>query len=219
MFGEVVVFIRRSVAVVVVALLILTGTSFAMSGKSGAKPTTYYACVTHRFHTLNLTTKTASCPLGQHKISFDSRGRPGARGLAGPAGLAGAKGDSGAPGPQGATGPAGPVGATGPQGPGVRTIGGEIGSDGTVGAGSGFTATRTGTGQYTITFPAGTWNGKTFPILTVTPFAVDGGIVIPVIRTVSASGDGSATFQILLSDTAPGQTFQDNSFEFIAVQS
>ena len=66
---------RRHVASVVVLSLLLAGTAFAVSRPSAKKPTTYYACVTQEFHTLNLTTKNARCPSGERKISFNAQGK------------------------------------------------------------------------------------------------------------------------------------------------
>ena len=103
-----------------------------------------YACVTRRFHTLNLSSASAVCPRRQTKISWNRVGQPGARGAVGPAGVrgdtgatgpgwpegrdggagrdraAGSKGDTGATGaigPQGPKGDTGATGAAGPQGP------------------------------------------------------------------------------------------------------
>ena len=60
----------------------LGGTAFAMAdgslgGRAAKASKTYYACVTQRFGTLNLTTKAATCPDGCWKISFSAP--PGAR--------------------------------------------------------------------------------------------------------------------------------------------
>ena len=122
---------RRHVASVIVVFLLLGGTAFAVSGTAGRKPTKYYACVTQQFKTLNLTTKTARCPSGERKISFNAKGKRGARGRTGPIGArgpAGPKGDTGGSGPRGAIGPAGPTGPTGPAGPEGDT--GDIGPRG-----------------------------------------------------------------------------------------
>jgi hypothetical protein len=114
-------------------------------------------------------------------------------------------------------------GRTGPwtwaAGPGVKTIAGIISATGTVDNGSGFTASQTGTGAYTITFPAGTWNGTTAPVMTITPFGINGGVVDPVVLSLGYTANGSATFNIILSNTTPGETNQNNAFMFIAAQS
>ena len=120
----------------------------------------------------------------------------------------------------GQVGPMGLQGQTGPAGPGVKTIGGTIASDGTVRNGSGFTSSRTGTGAYTISFPAGTWtvNATTVPTLTVTPLGINGAVVVPIVASENALSDGSATLTIDLSSTAGSLTPHDNAFKFIAVQ-
>jgi len=147
--GSVQAFLRRHVVVAAVVFVTLGGTAFAMAdgslgGRAAKKSKTYYACVTERFGTLNLTTKSATCPNGERKIRFGARGRrgrvgaAGARGPAGPAGPAGAqgiKGAMGAPGAAGAKGDAGPAGAEGPQGEtGATGPEGPQGETGTPGA-------------------------------------------------------------------------------------
>src|SRR5262245_55898026 len=89
-------FLRRNLLASVALFVALGGTSYAVSDSVIAqKSTTYYACVTQQFGTLNLTTKNARCPAGQRKISFNAQGASGARGAAGPAGAAGADGAAG----------------------------------------------------------------------------------------------------------------------------
>ncbi|HKO28672.1 MAG TPA: hypothetical protein VJU80_14530, partial [Solirubrobacteraceae bacterium] len=88
--------------------------------------------------------------------------------------------------------------------------------------GSGFTTTHPSTGTYTISFPPGTWTvgATTVPTLTVTPFGANGGVVVvPLVASVNALSDGSATFTIVLSSTVGGApTPHDNALKFIAVQ-
>jgi hypothetical protein len=122
----------------------------------------------------------------------------------------------------GQVGPQGIQGQTGPAGPGAKTIGGTVNSDGTVRNGSGFTTSRTGAGTYTISFSAGTWTASatTGPTMTVTPLGANGGVVsVPIVASENAASDGSATFTIVLSSTVGGPaTPHDNAFKFIAVQ-
>jgi Phage Tail Collar Domain/Collagen triple helix repeat (20 copies) len=131
MFRSAVSFVRRHVAVLVVAFLALAGTAYAVGGSSAGQSKTYYACATGQFHTLNLTTKSAKCPHGQQKIAFNAQGRPGR------AGKAGAAGQAGASGPAGATGPQGPAGERGPSvfgSPGTKGDKGDTGDTGPAGA-------------------------------------------------------------------------------------
>jgi hypothetical protein len=89
------------------------------SGEAGvatAKTQRLYACVTVAHKTLNLTTKHATCPDGQFKVSWNVAGPRGRKGAKGDTGPAGAKGDTGPAGPKGDTGPAGPKGDTGAAG-------------------------------------------------------------------------------------------------------
>src|SRR5690349_7824244 len=175
MFCGLLTFLRRHIALVVVAFIALGGTAYAVSGSAGSSTKTYYACVTKQHGTLNLTTKAATCPRGQRKISFNAKGAQGARGENGAAGATGApgpagpqgvqgpqgergpsvlgspgtKGDTGAPGPKGDTGAAGPKGDTGAAGPKGDT--GAAGPKGDTGA----AGPKGDTGAVGATGPAG----------------------------------------------------------------
>ncbi len=121
-------------------------------------------------------------------------GAMGATGPTGPTGVTGPMGATGANGAGGATGATGQTGATGPQGSqgvpgtgqGPLTIrGGTYGGVNGLGvyAGSGFTIVRNSAGNYTITFPPGTWT--CYPIATFQAF------FRPAVSTIQfASTDG-----------------------------
>jgi hypothetical protein len=108
-------FLRRHTLGAVALFVALGGTSYAaVTGtvaQKGAK--TYYACVTERYHTLNLSTKAGKCATGERKISFSAQGPAGA------AGKSGLRGDAGPAGPAGAAGAKGADGEIGPAGPSV----------------------------------------------------------------------------------------------------
>jgi hypothetical protein len=99
-------------------------------------------------------------------------GATGATGQTGATGPTGPTGPTGSTGQTGATGPTGPGGAMGPAGTGLAKVirGGTYGGVNGLGvyAGSGFTITTNSPGNYTITFPAGTWT--CYPIATFQPF-------------------------------------------------
>jgi hypothetical protein len=114
-------------------------------------------------------------------------------------------------GPQGLKGPQGPAG---PPGPGTQTISGLVGLRGATLFGKGFTARRTAVGNYTLTFPAGTW--RTFPVVVVTPQDRVGVSLVANLGTMTVTGDGSATIAISLSSTAGPSTRVDGRFAFIA---
>ncbi|MDW5598519.1 hypothetical protein VSS74_29430 [Conexibacter stalactiti] len=102
-----------------VAATALTTAPAATAAARGA-PQRIYVCVTADFGTLNLSSKTAACPRGQRKMSWQVeglRGESGPRGDRGPAGPRGATGPQGAQGTPGAGGAKGDAGAPGPQGP------------------------------------------------------------------------------------------------------
>jgi BclB C-terminal domain-containing protein len=92
----------------------------------------YYVCVTQRYHTLNLTTASATCPSGQRKLELSSSAGRGPRGAAGPRGLRGVTGATGAVGARGAAGAAGAQGAAGDAG--ARGLPGPLGPIGATGA-------------------------------------------------------------------------------------
>jgi hypothetical protein len=112
-----------------VAVIALLAGALLAPAASLAKSTRLYACVTGQYGTLNLTTRSAHCPSGQKKISWQIAGLPGPQGPKGPKGSkgdAGSKGDTGATGKTGVTGPVGPNGPTG--------AAGAVGSTGSTGA-------------------------------------------------------------------------------------
>ena len=138
-------------------------------------------------------------------------GATGPQGLKGDTGATGSQGPAGGTGPQGPQGPAGPKGDTGAMGPAgsgiVKTIrGGTYGGVGGLGvyAGSGFTITTNSPGNYTITFPPGTWT--CYPIATFQPF-----FGAPPANIQFASGNGlvwtvdfggsNTTFDFIFADS------------------
>jgi hypothetical protein len=127
---------RRSARVVIsacVAVAVAGGVSYAATGglarkadpASGVK---LYACVTPAFHTLNLSSASATCPNGQQKISWNVTGERGPKGARGPKGTTGPQGSTGATGATGTQGPKGDTGATG-----ARGLKGDTGATGTQG--------------------------------------------------------------------------------------
>jgi hypothetical protein len=120
-------------------------------------------------------------------------------------------------GPSGPQGPSGPKGATGPDGPGVKTIAGFVSSIGGIQEGSGFSVTYNGAGDYTVTFPNGTWSGGCiFPVMTVTPIA---GVAVTVRHSnlvCTFAGGGSIGVVIETAGSSPAAT--DSAFQFIAAQ-
>lgn len=114
-----------------VAATAATTAPAATAASARGAPQRIYVCVTADFGTLNLSSKTAACPRGQRKMSWQVeglRGEPGPRGAAGPRGTAG---------PRGATGPQGAGGAPGAQGPaGTPGTPGPRGEQGPAGSGA-----------------------------------------------------------------------------------
>jgi hypothetical protein len=120
----------------------------------------------------------------------------------------GPKGDKGDPGPQGLTGPQAPAG---PPGPGTKTVSGYVDGNGN----PAFSSSRTAVGQYTVSFPAGTWN--TFPVPPVIVMTGIGtGFRLVTWSSAVFSADGSASFAIQVSSTAGSFTPVDSVFAFNA---
>lgn len=154
---------------------------------------------------------------------------PGPTGPTGPQGVKGDTGSTGAastvPGPTGPIGPTGPQGVkgdtgnTGSQGPtgpdpqvnGPRATRGTINADGTVRSGTGFTAAKTATGVYEITF---TTPYTTVPV--ILGFAADttGGLVAKV-RSAVPTTVSKATINTYLSGSGAST---DSAFNFIAME-
>lgn len=113
----------------------------------------------------------------------------------------------------GPTGPTGPTGARGPTGPVSSFVRhGMVLSNGTLNDSSGFTVTHTGTGTYTITYPAGTFNfdATNFPVIQGTAFPAGGPI--PLGWTVATLfGDGHLVYNVYTGST-------DAFFDFTLVQ-
>ena len=103
--------------------------------------------MTAAFKTLNLSSASATCPLGQQKISWNIKGGRAMRAAQGPRGNTGPQGDTGA---TGTTGPQGPIGPAGPQGPkGDTGATGATGPPGPQGPpGSGLTGQSCPSGQF-----------------------------------------------------------------------
>ncbi len=117
----------------------------------------------------------------------------------------------------GPPGPSGAQGQQGPPGPGRKTISGLVWIDGSVSLGSGYSSSKAATGDYEITFPAGTW--PSFPVVVVSPFGLPGAFPIAEMGSAWSPGDGSATVHVLTSSTAGTWTPHDVAFWFIATAS
>jgi hypothetical protein len=99
--------------------------------------------------------KKQACKKGEKRLKWNAAGKRGATGPRGVAGIQGPKGDTGATGAAGPAGPAGAAGAagaTGAQGPPGPTERASVTAAGTLEAGTAISASRPGTGSYTVTF-------------------------------------------------------------------
>jgi hypothetical protein len=150
-----------------VAVAAAGGVAYAATGGPGGEADTasggkLYACVTAPFQSLNLSSASATCPNGQHKISWNIKGERGPKGARGPKGNTGAQGNTGATGATGAQGPKGDTGAAGPQGPQGPTgpspdvYSGEVQVTVTGGAITGCTSTEAN-GPTTLTLSVGSF--------------------------------------------------------------
>jgi Collagen triple helix repeat (20 copies) len=118
--SKVLAVMRRHAIAFAALFLVLGSASYAVAAQSGPPAQKrIYACVTHEYSTLNLSSAEHGCPAGQHKISWAAEAKAGARGPAGPVGKTGgqgATGTTGAAGTTGATGATGSKGETGARG-------------------------------------------------------------------------------------------------------
>jgi hypothetical protein len=92
---------------------------------------------------LSLSTATAACPNGGHKISWNIQGRPGRRGKTGPSGPTGSTGATGAagqPGPKGDPGTPGAPGTNGTNGTSITSAALSVGDANCPNGGSSFNA-------------------------------------------------------------------------------
>lgn len=90
---------------------------------------------------------------------------------------------------------------------------GVVGSDGSIIAGSGFSVSHDGTGEYTLDVSAGYF--KNCPVVMVTPAGVDGHAPIPNDYDYYTCGNnGEVKIQIRIYSATDG-SLQDNSFQFV----
>jgi hypothetical protein len=93
---------------------------------------------------------------------------------------------------------------------------GLIDQSGTVDAGTGFTVQHTGTGLYTVTYPTGTFNS--FPVITVTPFGINGHACTAIVSSEGGT-NGGLTFVVQLTDKVNKAKNVDNAFGFTLLES
>jgi hypothetical protein len=214
----------RRVALAITAVVVVAiagGVTYAVAqiGSDGV----FHGCYTSANGQLRLIDPaTDSCRPSETAVSWSQTGPQGLKGDPGPPGPAGPQGPAGPHGIPGPHGPAGPQGATGPQGPagppgpGTQTISGLVGVRGAALFGKGFTVRRTAVGNYTLTFPAGTWRTFPAPVVVVTPQELVGVSLVANLGTMNVTASGSATIEISLSSTAGPSTRVDGRFAFNA---
>lgn len=91
---------------------------------------------------------------------------------------------------------------------------GMVNADGTIHNGTGFTSSVS-QGNYTLTFPPGTFSGSTAPVVVVTPFYSGGNAMNFGSYSTSYPGDGSATITFNF-DPSGGNNGNQVPFTFIA---
>jgi hypothetical protein len=114
-------------------------------------------------------------------------GAKGDKGDTGAQGVKGDKGDTGAQGPKGDKGDTGPQGPPGPAA--LKVVSGIVMADGSIGAGSGFTVAKNGTGTYTVSWPQWTFPGGTHAVPNVQSY---NALTIPSYWTAT-DGSGAMT--------------------------
>jgi hypothetical protein len=101
----------------------------------------------------------------------------------------------------------------------VKTVGGIVNADGAKNpvTPNGFTSVRLSPGVYQINFPPGTW--ASFPVMTVSPFGINGAYGDAIVAVAIGFGDGSAQFVVHMTISNSGGSLFDNGFMFTAVAS
>jgi hypothetical protein len=95
----------------------------------------------------------------------------------------------------------------------VLSMGGIVDGQGHVVAGSGFTAVRTSTGSYTLSFPAHSFRSP--PAFTCSGAGANGGAPICIIFGYGYNKTGTTTVNVLIVN--PSGQAQDNAFHFTEV--
>jgi hypothetical protein len=95
-----------------------------------------------------------------------------------------------------------------------KVSGGWVGQDGSIIAGVGFTATHDGTGQYTVTYPDGSF--KKAPIFSCTATGINGNVPVCNLYGYFTDGAGGATalFRVF---ALPSGAAEDNGFQFTEI--
>ena len=139
------------------------------------------------------------------KGATGATGATGAQGPTGPTGANGVNGEKGATGPTGLTGPKGDKGDTGANGAGGPSVGAIVNESGTLLFGTtGVTVTKTGTGSYHITIPAGTFTGAAMPVFTaVSNGATAAGLTTNFTTFVDIVFSKDAAFTMLMTQFKP----------------
>ncbi len=94
----------------------------------------------------------------------------------------------------------------------AKSKGGIVASDGSIVAGTGYSVSHDGTGEFTLDVPAGYFTDC--PVILVTPAGVDGHAPIVNDYNYITCGNGEVKMQIRIWSRTDG-TLQDNSFHFL----
>jgi type 1 fimbria pilin len=90
---------------------------------------------------------------------------------------------------------------------------GIVTSSGSIVAGTGYSVSHDGTGEYTVDFPAGTF--RSCPAITATPAGINAHLPIAnVYNYITCGGAGEVKVQIRLYARNDG-SLQDNAFHFV----
>jgi hypothetical protein len=102
---------------------------------------------------------------------------------------------------------------------GVKTIGGQVGSDGSIDTGAGFTVTRLSAGKYDVTIPyGGDTTPAISPVITVSALSDNGQNTDVAAVLATELTNSTTTFEIgTASSLGPTPTFVDSAFDFIIV--
>ena len=97
---------------------------------------------------------------------------------------------------------------------GIKYTSGIIDKDGSIVRGAGFTVVRNQTGEYTISFPAGSFPTHA-PAMTCSPFGIFGSVPVCVVYGESYHVQSPTTFTIRIYNLSGAR--QDNEFQFTEI--
>ena len=191
-----------AMVVAVAALVVaLGGVAWATGSSGGVIHTCYLTRAAHGTAkgTILIDSRDQKCPRGEHALSWNVTGAPGAVGATGPIGRSGATGRSGL---TGGSGPTGASGSTGATGPGGASYGGVIEVDYGTPDATCTSLSSYGPSTLTVTATGPTTCELAGAGLTSGYIAVATASYGPAVQTTAVAGEFQIDLPVLTSGTA-----------------